>query len=88
MANSLIFINATDEKFPAPSALAHGASGPSRSTNFPVTIFGFATAGRSMTKSNLFSPIGNFNAATFWQRSPAITALGAFAYGQSAPRIK
>jgi hypothetical protein len=57
MANSLIFINATDDEFPVPSALAHGASGPTRSTIFPVTIFGFAAAGRSMTKSNPFSPM-------------------------------
>jgi hypothetical protein len=57
MANSLIFINATDDEFPVPGALARGAFGPTRSTIFPVTIFGFAAAGRSMTKSNPFSPM-------------------------------
>jgi hypothetical protein len=57
MANSLIFINATDVEFPAPSALARGVSGPPRSTIFPIMIFRFATAGRPMTNSNPFSPM-------------------------------
>jgi hypothetical protein len=57
MANSLIFINATDVEFPALRALARGAFEPTRSTIFPITIFGFATAGRSMTNSNPFSPV-------------------------------
>jgi hypothetical protein len=55
MANSLIFINATDDEFRAPGALARSAFGRTRSTIFPIMIFCFATAGRSMTKSNPFS---------------------------------
>jgi hypothetical protein len=88
MANSLIFINATDDEFRAPRALARGAFGRTRSTIFPNNDFLLRHRWPIHDEKQPVLSNGNFDAATFWQRSPAIAALSALAYGLGAPRVK